>query len=78
MRTHGMGIMLPWHGRQWSRRVPDNDRRQTGAALGGRLKAAWEWGAVLGQVEFYGWNTLDIWYRPAPPCSESDNGEVSN
>ncbi len=34
--------------------------RQTGVALGERLKVAWEWAAVLGQVEIYGWQTLDI------------------
>ena len=36
--------------------------RQTGVQLGGRLKAAWEWAAVLGQVEVYGWQKLDIRY----------------
>ncbi len=34
--------------------------RQTGVALGQRLKAAWEWAAVMGQLEIYGWQTLDI------------------
>ena len=34
--------------------------RQTGVALGERLKAAWEWAAVMGQLEIYGWQTLDI------------------
>ncbi len=34
--------------------------RQIGAVLGQRLKEAWEWSAVLGQVEVYGWRTLDV------------------
>jgi hypothetical protein len=34
--------------------------RQTGTALGHRLKAAWEWAAVLGQVEVFGWAGLDL------------------
>lgn len=29
-------------------------------ALAERLKAAWEWAAVLGQVEVYGWQRLDM------------------
>jgi len=33
---------------------------KTGVALGKRLKAAWEWAALLGQVEVYGWRSLDI------------------
>ncbi len=34
--------------------------RQTGEALGQRLKTAWEWAAVIGQVEVYGWQKLDV------------------
>ncbi len=34
--------------------------RQAGKPLGERVKAAWEWAAVLGQVEVYGWTRLDI------------------
>ena len=34
--------------------------RQSGVALGQRLKTAWEWAAVLGQVEVYGWQRLDL------------------
>jgi hypothetical protein len=33
---------------------------QAGANLGERLKAGWEWAVVLGQVEVYGWTTLDM------------------
>ncbi len=32
---------------------------QSGVALGQRVKA-WEWAAVLGQVEVYGWDKLDV------------------
>jgi hypothetical protein len=31
--------------------------RQTGVLL---LKTAWEWAAVLGQVEVHGWQKLDM------------------
>ena len=33
---------------------------QSGVGLGQRLKTAWEWAAVLGQVEVYGWQRLDL------------------
>ena len=33
---------------------------QAGVALGERFKAAWEWVAVLGQVELYGWDKVDL------------------
>ncbi len=33
---------------------------QAGVALGERLKAVWEWAAVLGQVEVYGWETVEL------------------
>ena len=33
--------------------------RQAGVALGERVKAGWEYAAVLGQVEVYGWSRLD-------------------
>jgi hypothetical protein len=36
--------------------------RQTGVKLGVRLKASWEWAAVMGQVEVYGWQTFDVRY----------------
>ena len=39
---------------------------QASAPLGGRLKAKWEWAAVLGQVEVYGWKTLDVRCRSRP------------
>ncbi len=48
-------------------RCPDNlwaCTRQTGIKLGVRLKAAWEWAAVMGQVEVYGWQTFDVRYCP--------------
>ncbi len=40
--------------------------RQTGMALGERLKAAWKWAAVLGQVEVYGWQKLNVRCAPIP------------
>jgi hypothetical protein len=33
---------------------------QVGVTLGERLKSAWEWAAVLGQVEVYGWDKVDL------------------
>ncbi len=39
-------------------------------ALGKRLKAAWEWAAVVGQVEVYGWTRLDVRCRPERACRE--------
>jgi hypothetical protein len=48
-----MGARLPGH---W----------QTGVPLGERLKEAWEWAAVMGQVELYGWQKLDMWCCPSP------------
>jgi hypothetical protein len=42
-------------------------KRQVGAALGGRLKSAWEWAAVVGQAELFGWTAIDIrWLRDPP------------
>ena len=43
--------------------------RQAGAQLGERLKAGWEWAAVLGQVEVHGWTKLDV------RCCSSEGGE---
>ncbi len=40
---------------------------QAGADLGERLKAEWEWAAVLGQVEVYGWTSLNILCHPRGP-----------
>jgi hypothetical protein len=62
---------------------PDDGGRQTGAPLGERLKSAWEWAAVLGQVEVYGrsWRKLDIRCHclavSAVLVAESVKGEVS-
>ena len=56
------------HGFDWDRlSLPDNlwvCMLQTGVKLGVRLKAAWEWAALMGQVEVYGWQTFDVRYFP--------------
>jgi hypothetical protein len=39
---------------------------QAGAALGQRIKAKWEWMAVLGQAEVYGWTRIDARCRSNP------------
>jgi hypothetical protein len=41
-----------------------------GVALGERLKEAWEWAAVMGQVELYGWKTLNMRCPLAHPAAK--------
>ncbi len=50
--------------------------RQTKAELGGRLKARWEWAAVLGQVGVFAWAALNLRSArpPARPLAGSGQG----
>ncbi len=49
----------------WQKTVGAND---AAADLGEQLKVAWEWMAVLGQVEVYGWKELDVRCCAYPQC----------
>jgi hypothetical protein len=44
------------------------------AELGERLKTRWEWAAVLGQVEIFAWDTLNLRSARPPACGAWDRG----
>ncbi len=50
---------------RWRWRLAGRGVRQEGGALGERLHAAWEWGAVVEQVAEFGWTALDVRWRQA-------------